>query len=77
MTPSTKFENYFYVFRDIIRAMHSSTSLQEVLNVVVTKSSDVLNAKGALLRIFNEETNQFDVRAAGGGPLPAAHLAAA
>ena len=46
--------------------MHSSTSLQEVLNVVVTKSSDVLNAKGALLRIFNEETNQFDVRAACG-----------
>jgi signal transduction histidine kinase len=66
MTSSTKFENYFYVFRDIIRAMHSSTSLQEVLNVVVTKSSDVLNAKGALLRIFNEETNQFDVRAACG-----------
>ncbi|MGB9442067.1 MAG: ATP-binding protein, partial [Desulfobacterales bacterium] len=51
---------------DIIRAMHSSTSLQEVLQVVVTKSADVLNAKGALLRILNKETNQFDVRAAWG-----------
>ena len=66
MTSSTKFESYFHVFRDIIRAMHSSTSLQEVLQVVVTKSADVLNAKGALLRILNQETNQFDVRAAWG-----------
>jgi two-component system NtrC family sensor kinase len=66
MTPSTKFENYFNVFKDIIRAMHSSTSLQEVLNVVVAKCCDVLNFKGALLRIFNEETNQFEVRAACG-----------
>jgi signal transduction histidine kinase len=66
MTSLTKFENYFHVFRDIIRAMHSSTSLKEVLHVVVTKSADVLDAKGALLRIFNKETNQFDVRAAWG-----------
>jgi len=66
MTSSTKFENYFHVFRDIIRAMHSSTSLQEVLQVVVTKSANVLGAKGALLRILNKETDQFDVRAAWG-----------
>jgi signal transduction histidine kinase len=46
--------------------MHSSTSFQEVLQVVVTKSADVLDAKGALLRILNKETNQFDVRAAWG-----------
>jgi len=66
MTSSTKFESYFHVFRDIIRAMHSSTSLQEVLKVVVTKSAGVLDAKGALLRILNKETNRFDVRAAWG-----------
>jgi len=66
MTTSTKFENYFHVFRDIIRAMHSTTSLQEVLQVVVSKSTDVLDAKGALLRILNKESNQFDVRAACG-----------
>jgi len=66
MTSSTKFENYFHVFRDIIRAMHSSTSLKEVLNVVVAKSSEVLDAKGALLRILNKDTNQFEVRAACG-----------
>ena len=66
MISSTPYESYFHVFRDIIRSMHSSNSLQEVLDVVVTKSAGVLNAKGALLRIFNEDTDQFDVRAACG-----------
>lgn len=66
MTSSTKFENYFHVFRDIIRSMHSSTSLKEVLNVAVTKIAEVLDAKGALLRIFNQETKLFEVRAACG-----------
>ena len=55
--------NYFMFSRNIIRALHSSTSLQEVLNVVVTKSADVLDAKGALLRILNKETEP--VRCAG------------
>ena len=63
MTSSTKFENYFHVFRDIIRAMHSSTSVKEVLEEVVAKSTEVLSAKGALLRILNNETNRFEVRA--------------
>ncbi len=66
MTSSTKFESYFHVLRDVIRAMHSITNLQEVLNIVVTKTTGALDAKGALLRILNEETNQFEVRAACG-----------
>ncbi|MEX1325966.1 MAG: ATP-binding protein, partial [Desulfobacterales bacterium] len=49
--------------RDIIRAMHSSTSVKEVLEEVVAKSTEVLSAKGALLRILNNETNRFEVRA--------------
>ena len=66
MTPATKFENYFHVLRDVIRAMHSITDLQEVLDMVVTKTTGALNAKGALLRILNKENNQFEVRAACG-----------
>jgi len=62
----TRFEDYFAVFRDIIRSIYSSTSLQEVLNVVVDKTAEALEAKGALLRILNLETNQFDVGAAFG-----------
>jgi len=66
MTSSTSFESYFHVIRDIIGAMHSLTSLQDVLDVVVTKSTDALDAKGALLRILNRETERFEVRAAAG-----------
>ncbi|MBW1797367.1 MAG: GAF domain-containing protein [Deltaproteobacteria bacterium] len=66
MNSSTEFESYFHVIRDIIGAMHSLTSLQDVIDVVVTKTARVLNAKGALLRILNKETNQFEVRAASG-----------
>ena len=63
MTLPIKFENYFRVFRDILRSIYSTTSLQEVLNVVVTKTATVMDAKGALLRILNQETQQFDVGA--------------
>ena len=66
MTSSTKFKNYFHVFRDILRSMYSSDSLQEVLDVAVRKTAETLDAKGALLRILNEETGQFEVRAAYG-----------
>ena len=63
MISETKFENYFQVFRDILRAVHSSTSVKEVLDVVVQKTTEVLNARGAFLRILNKETNQFEVGA--------------
>ena len=66
MTLPIKFENYFRVFRDILRSIYSTTSLPEVLNVVVTKTANVMDAKGALLRILNQETQQFDVGAAYG-----------
>ena len=66
MTSATKFESYFHVLRDVIRAMHSITDLQEVLDIVVTKTTGALDARGALLRILNKETNQFEVRAACG-----------
>ncbi len=66
MKSEAKFENYFQVFRDILRAVHSSTSVEEVLDVVVKKTSEILNAKGTFMRILNQETNQFEVGAAFG-----------
>jgi signal transduction histidine kinase len=66
MTNSSEFERYFGVIRDIQRAVHTRTRVKEVLDVVVTKSTEILNAKGALIRILNKEANQFEVRAAYG-----------
>ena len=85
MNSTANFENYFHVFADILRSVHSSPKLQDALNVMVKKSSEVLNAKGALLRILNKDTNQFEVRAAYGvgdrylskGPVPAEEIISA
>jgi len=66
MESSDIFKNYFGVFRDIIRMMHSTNSLEEVLNLGVRRTSKVLNAKGALVRLLNKTTHQLEVRAAWG-----------
>jgi signal transduction histidine kinase len=66
MADSSEFERYFKVIRDIQRAVHTQTRVREVLDIVVTKSTEILNAKGALIRILNNDTNQFEVRAACG-----------
>lgn len=66
MTSASDYETYFRAFRDVIQAMYSANSLQDVLDTAVTKLTEVLNAKGALLRIRNKETDQFEVRTACG-----------
>jgi len=66
MTTSSNYQEYFQAFRDIIRTMHSHDNLDEVLQLVVEKLSEVFDAKGALLRLANQETGQYDVRAAYG-----------
>lgn len=63
---SNNYQMYFHAFRDIIRTMHSHDHLDEVLQLIVEKISEVLDAKGTLLRLANHETGQFDVRAAYG-----------
>jgi len=46
--------------------VHSSTDVDEVLELVVWKSSEMLGAKGAVLRILNLETHQLELGAAYG-----------
>jgi signal transduction histidine kinase len=59
-------ETFYRVFRDISTLVHTGKSLKEVLNRVVWKAAELLDAKGALLRICNLEKQQFDVAAAHG-----------
>ncbi len=66
MTDASDFKRYFQVIRDIQGAVHSRNSVKEVLDVVVVKSTRILNAKGALIRILNDKTKRFEVRAAWG-----------
>ena len=55
---------FYDVFRDISSLVHSSTRVDEVLEVVVWKATEMLNAKGAIVRILNLETHQLELNAA-------------
>ena len=66
MDSSINIAAYYQVFRDISRAIHLSSSLKEVMYLAVEKSTKVINAKGAILRILNLETSQLDLGASYG-----------
>jgi two-component system, NtrC family, sensor kinase len=60
------FEVFYRTFRDISRSVHSSTRVDEVLALVVRKSTEILQARGALIRILNLESHEMDLFAAHG-----------
>ena len=66
MFKQTNYEAMYNAFREISRLVHSSRNTEEVLQRVVWKSAELLNAKGTLLRIHNPLTKQFEVAAAYG-----------
>ncbi len=66
MTHTIDYKGFYLAFRDISRLVHSSTSVQEVIDLAVWKTNELLDAKGTLLRIHNLETNNFEVTAACG-----------
>lgn len=82
MTRTIDYKGFYLAFRDISRLVHSSTSVQEVIDLAVQKTTELLNARGALLRIHNHETDHFEVAAAcgfaeqylGKGPVSRAQL---
>lgn len=66
MDSSINIAAYYQVFRDISRAVHLSTSVKEVMDLAVEKSTQLINAKGAILRILNRETSQLELGASYG-----------
>ncbi|MCG6894561.1 MAG: GAF domain-containing protein [Desulfobacteraceae bacterium] len=60
------YETFYHVFRDISSVVGSSTSLHEVLDLVVWKVSETLGAKGAILRLLNLEKKELEISAASG-----------
>ena len=59
-------EAYYEVFEQIVAVVHSSTNVREVLDIIVWKVSEILQAKGAILRILNLEKNELELGAAYG-----------
>jgi two-component system, NtrC family, sensor kinase len=66
MPDSSKIEVFYSAFREISNVIHSSTHVAEILDLVVSLVTPALNAKGAILRILNMDTQEFEVSAAYG-----------
>lgn len=66
MDSSINIATFYRVFRDVSTVVHSSTDVEEVLELVVWKASEMLDAMGAILRILNLETHQLELGAAYG-----------
>jgi len=59
-------ETLFRVFRNISKSVHTSTSVNEVLDLVVRTTAEALRAKGSILRLLNLRTDEFQLSASYG-----------
>jgi signal transduction histidine kinase len=66
MGQGVDFESCYNVLRYISASLNSNTQVKQVLHTVVMKVSELLNSKGALIRIFNLETQEMELGAAYG-----------
>ena len=61
-----RIETFYNAFREMSTLMHSSNKVEELLELAVWKATELLDAKGALLRLLNLETQELEVSAAYG-----------
>lgn len=54
---------YLESYQNICKAISSSISLSEVLNLIVTNAVKVMNVKASMLRLLNKETRKLEVAA--------------
>jgi two-component system, NtrC family, sensor kinase len=66
MKAEADIETLFRVFRNISKSVHTSTSVTDVLNLVVRTTAEALRAKGSILRILNLRTDEFELNASYG-----------
>jgi signal transduction histidine kinase len=56
----------YKAFRDIISVVHSSIHLEDVMDLVAWKATEILDAKGAILRLLNIDTDELEISASYG-----------
>jgi signal transduction histidine kinase len=66
MERAKRIEAYYNAFREMSKIVHASIKVEEVLELAVWKASEILGAKGALLRLLNLETQELELSAAYG-----------
>ena len=66
MDSAVNVEDYYKVFHDLNASVQTETKVDEILNLIVKESAEALNAKGALIRVLNLETEHLELSAAYG-----------
>lgn len=66
MERGERIETFYNAFRELAALVHSSTKVEEVLELAVWKATEILGAKGALLRLLNLDTQELELSAAFG-----------
>ncbi len=66
MKNTIRADKFFEAYEEIVSVVHSSTNVREVSDLIVWKISEVLRAKGAILRILNRAKGELEFRAAYG-----------
>lgn len=61
-----RIETFYNAFRAMSTLLHSSIKVEDILELAVWKATELLDAKGALLRILNLETQELELSAAYG-----------
>jgi len=82
MNKRINFETLYNILREISSSLHSGAHVKDVLETIVMKSAEMLNARGALVRILNSGTRQLELGAAYGlsdqyvskGPIPSEEI---
>lgn len=66
MNSTTDHRKLYKAFRDIISVVHSSVHLEDVMDLVAWKATEILGAKGAILRLLNIDTDELEISASYG-----------
>jgi two-component system NtrC family sensor kinase len=66
MDVETDIRTLFGTFRKISKTVHTSKSVDEMLDLAVRTTAEALHAKGALLRILNLKSDKFELSASYG-----------
>ncbi len=66
MQNQLKTEDLYEVFCDLTTLVHSTTDVGEVLDLVAWKLTEILGAKGTIIRVLNLEKDQLELGAAYG-----------
>ena len=60
--PADRFRDYFRLFTDISKQIHTNTEVADILSCIVSHSAELLRAKGAIFWILNTNSRTIETK---------------